>query len=1462
MNVLDILEAVDSRVLAWGNTNYSFTRDDYVSELMGICTDPDEEFELAIRKGYVVNLEHRNMPNRFRTRMGEAVILFTELRQLLPSRSIQSSPGLVSDFRFVRSPREVPRRDIDINDFFSSLSEKNIPASTLQYARNFLDVSGRFTHLSGFQSRAFEEIAGLNKTEGVVVTAGTGSGKSLAFYLPIFSTLASNVALDSSTGTRVLSIYPRNELLKDQLRELISALRPFNEFLAGEGVRPITVGAYFGDTPQNTSSNDYQQKVNDTYKCPAERCNGSLSHSSERSSEVLSCVKCGFSIRDSVAMTREQMRSAPPDILLTSAEMLSQRLTDREYRRLFGVHANSKLKFVLMDEIHTYGGVTGAQTALLIRRWRKLLPYSVRPKFVGLSATLDAPEAFFSSLIGSVDKSVLLVTPNPTELERLGSEYLLCLRGDPASKTALLSTTIQAMMLGNRILDSIRSRSANSVWPGKLFAFTDSLDILNRLFFDYLDAEGYKWNSWKRKQEVNTNKLNSLASLRDPQLTGDSTSSQGSYQGQNWEVLKQFGHRLDRSDIIGDQTSSFSSGVNPQANVVVATSSLEVGFNDPEVGMVFQHKAPRDIASYLQRKGRAGRSVSSRPWMVVVLSEFGRDRELFLRYDELARPIIDSKSLPTENTHVQKMAAAGAFLDWVGEKTQVPWVYGALKSPQSRKYTSALRTIREFLSQVLQDKELRDDFSNYLTGALKITHPDDLNTILWSVPRGVFSEFLPSIERELVSNFAAERGRRSTADHRNSPAPEFMTGQLFGALNVPDISIVPPSDITVDGEIQQMEFFQALKEFAPGRISKRYAKWGKDAWVVLPSDFEIDASTARSQRNFLISESNQDLSAEMLIDNHIEVDGCNLRVLRPLDLKPKSSKTISRLSITDRSHSVHLWEIKLQEPLKPVSREYLIGRRDGSVSMAFSSSLHSHGDQRQITRFSRSASANFTTRNRESVSVDFSFVDERGPVALGCTNYHDLIEFEFKLPVDFSLSSLDKETKRRLRLTLFQDLFDRLVSDSELVINQFDIGWIRDCFLGYALSASLEHPSMDGFRKSLVGRSVPDDLLQVPLGMFARDELLDEDDSANANLYQHLEELLSNQTIFEMLVTAFNGAFDDDDPRTEAAFRDLVARSLAGLINAFTLRMLPDLAENLLLTEILPSRTERAINILISESDPGGCGYLERLRSLLVRYPGRAIDGLISCTKPTDSESVLVSIQALLASSADEDGGGLLDQFREASTASDSQEISRLIKRRFLSLGKYPSKTLMNVLYTKILRTGSSVETDARTRELIDQWESINSGQGLEWPLTVYSFVVAAREASSNEELQRIKSEVQDLLYPQGHEVRANALNFYNKFSGLIQTDRAVVEGLLQPATRVPVIDGFEKTEILAALKAVGEVEVVISPTEQSKLESLVSDLLVCDIEHHGLLFAPTVTSISYVESGLVMKFELPKVSQ
>ena len=54
------------------------------------------------------------------------------------------------------------------------------------------------------------------------------------------------------------------------------------------------------------------------------------------------------------------------------------------------------------------------------------------------------------------------------------------------------------------------------------------------------------------------------------------------------------------------RTSSQDVGVAQGSDVVVATAALEVGYNDPDVGGVMQHKAPRDWAAFLQRKGRAG----------------------------------------------------------------------------------------------------------------------------------------------------------------------------------------------------------------------------------------------------------------------------------------------------------------------------------------------------------------------------------------------------------------------------------------------------------------------------------------------------------------------------------------------------------------------------------------------------------------------------------------------------------------------------------------------------------------------------------------------------------------------------------------------------------------------------------------------------------------------------------------
>ena len=114
-----------------------------------------------------------------------------------------------------------------------------------------------------------------------------------------------------------------------------------------------------------------------------------------------------------------------------------------------------------------------------------------------------------------------------------------------------------------------------------------------------------------------------------------------------------------------DRTTSQDAGVDPRADVVVATASLDVGFNDPEVGAVLQHKAPRRSSQFLQRRGRAGRSRRMRPWTIVTLSDFGRDRVAYEAYDLLFDPELEPQPLPVDNRHVQRMQATYCLLEWL-----------------------------------------------------------------------------------------------------------------------------------------------------------------------------------------------------------------------------------------------------------------------------------------------------------------------------------------------------------------------------------------------------------------------------------------------------------------------------------------------------------------------------------------------------------------------------------------------------------------------------------------------------------------------------------------------------------------------------------------------------------------------------------------------------------------------------
>ena len=170
--------------------------------------------------------------------------------------------------------------------------------------------------------------------ESFVVTTGTGSGKSLCFFIPIVSHVLAARRTSAERRTHAIVVYPMNALANSQMDELTK----FIDQVPGE--RPITFDRYTGQDDKSE---------------------------------------------------RRRIADEPPDILLTNFMMLELLMTRQEEidRRVIGNCAD--LGFLVLDELHTYRGRQGADVALLVRRVRERLQPG-KLLCIGTSATMASEE--------------------------------------------------------------------------------------------------------------------------------------------------------------------------------------------------------------------------------------------------------------------------------------------------------------------------------------------------------------------------------------------------------------------------------------------------------------------------------------------------------------------------------------------------------------------------------------------------------------------------------------------------------------------------------------------------------------------------------------------------------------------------------------------------------------------------------------------------------------------------------------------------------------------------------------------------------------------------------------------------------------------------------------------------------------------------------------------------------------
>ncbi|MGA5305855.1 DEAD/DEAH box helicase [Nucisporomicrobium flavum] len=199
-----------------------------------------------------------------------------------------------------------------------------------RHKKNATDPGAEGLQLRRHQREAIEAA---RDGSSYVLTTGTGSGKSLAYIVPIVDRLLRDrdATGQRRPGVKAIVVYPMNALANSQRHEL----EKFLHYGYADGQEPVSFARYTG----------------------------------QESDEE-----------------RRRILADPPDLLLTNYVMLELVLT-RPQERDHLIRAARGLQFLVLDELHTYRGRQGADVAMLVRRIRDACEAPAL-QCVGTSATM------------------------------------------------------------------------------------------------------------------------------------------------------------------------------------------------------------------------------------------------------------------------------------------------------------------------------------------------------------------------------------------------------------------------------------------------------------------------------------------------------------------------------------------------------------------------------------------------------------------------------------------------------------------------------------------------------------------------------------------------------------------------------------------------------------------------------------------------------------------------------------------------------------------------------------------------------------------------------------------------------------------------------------------------------------------------------------------------------------------
>jgi ATP-dependent helicase YprA (DUF1998 family) len=381
-----------------------------------VDSDYEEDGDMYLTIGETTQQLHRALQDYI-----EATYHVSHPNLVAQRRQLLEQPGVIHQRPYLES---TPRYKTG-----SSFRDLGLDSATLEV---FSAVSkaegdlGLLIHDPPYQHQAMSTKLSLVEGRSLVVTTGTGSGKTECFLLPILGKLAREAkrtgqGFGETPAVRAMVLYPMNALVNDQLgrlRLLFGDPRIVRRFMEWSG-RPVRFARYTSRTLYPGVRNERKDQdrllpIGTYYVRNLELAQGEASSQQEAADALVRELKkrgkwpakpdligwygkkgsrwrdpksgdfkrCVTLPGDPELFTRHEVHEAPPDILVTNYSMLEYMLMRPLERPIFDhtrdwLHANPEERFLLViDEAHLYRGAAGAEVALLIRRLRMRLGIS------------------------------------------------------------------------------------------------------------------------------------------------------------------------------------------------------------------------------------------------------------------------------------------------------------------------------------------------------------------------------------------------------------------------------------------------------------------------------------------------------------------------------------------------------------------------------------------------------------------------------------------------------------------------------------------------------------------------------------------------------------------------------------------------------------------------------------------------------------------------------------------------------------------------------------------------------------------------------------------------------------------------------------------------------------------------------------------------------------------------------